>query len=287
MILVTGAAGKTGLAVIRALSRAKIESRALVYRLEHLHRAKTAGAAETIVGDMRESSTLDKALRDIDGVYHICPNVHPDELLIGQRIIEYSSKRSIASLVYHSVIHPQTEKMPHHWQKMRVEEAIFESNLPYVILQPAPYMQNLMAGWHSMISEDFYRIPYSPGTRLSLVDLDDVAEAAVAVLTSLEYRFGIYELCGTADLTQSEVASAFSEKLGHNIEAVQISIEEWRERAHAAELNPYALDALESMFRYYDRHGLSGNCKVLQWLLGREPTSLSDYIEREMSARLS
>ena len=63
--------------------------------------------------------------------------------------------------VYHSVLHPQTEKMNHHWQKMRVEEMIFESGLPFTILQPAPYMQNLLAGWKSIVEDGVLRVPYS------------------------------------------------------------------------------------------------------------------------------
>jgi hypothetical protein len=35
-------------------------------------------------------------------------------------------------LVYHSVLHPQTEQMPHHWHKLRVEEMLLESRLPWI-----------------------------------------------------------------------------------------------------------------------------------------------------------
>ena len=35
--------------------------------------------------------------------------------------------------------------MPHHWLKMRVEEKLFASGLPFTILQPAAYMQNVLA----------------------------------------------------------------------------------------------------------------------------------------------
>ena len=34
------------------------------------------------------------------------------------------------------------------------------------------------------------------------------------------------------------------------------------------------------MFRYYDRYGLIGNGNVLGWLLGRRPTSLSQFAAR-------
>ncbi len=64
--------------------------------------------------------------------------------MIGKLVIDEARKAGVKHFVYHSVLHPQTEKMNHHWQKMHVEEMIFESGLPFTILQPAPYMQNLL-----------------------------------------------------------------------------------------------------------------------------------------------
>ena len=60
-------------------------------------------------------------------------------------LAEAARRAGIRHLVYHSVLHPQVEAMPHHWQKMRVEEQLFAAGLPYTILQPAAYMQNVLA----------------------------------------------------------------------------------------------------------------------------------------------
>ncbi len=54
---------------------------------------------------------------------------------------------------------------------------LFASGLEITVLQPAAYMQNILAAWPA-VSEGVFRAPYPAGTRLSLVDLDDVAEAA-------------------------------------------------------------------------------------------------------------
>jgi hypothetical protein len=34
------------------------------------------------------------------------------------------------------------------------------------------------------------------------------------------------------------------------------------------------------MFRYYARYGLGGNDNTLRWLLGREPTTLPQFLSR-------
>jgi len=139
VILVTGAGGKTGRAFIRA--SAKTEAlRAFVHRAKHVSDLKALGAAEVVHGDMRGQAGLRAALQGIRAVYHICPNMSPDELDIGNLVIEAARTAGVEHFVYHSVLHPQTEKMNHHWQKLRVEEMLFESGLPFTLLQPAPYM---------------------------------------------------------------------------------------------------------------------------------------------------
>ena len=84
MILVTGANGKTGQAIIRALAAGDEAVRALVYRAEQIAPAKAAGARETVVGDLRDGATLRQAADGVRAVYHICPNAHSDEILIGR-----------------------------------------------------------------------------------------------------------------------------------------------------------------------------------------------------------
>ena len=85
--------------------------------------------------------------------------------------------------VIRSVFHPQVEAMPHHWRKMRVEEKLLASGLPFTILQPAAYMQNILAYWDDIAHRGRYALPYAPDSRLSSVDLEDVAQAAALVLT--------------------------------------------------------------------------------------------------------
>ncbi len=129
MILVTGAAGKTGREVIKRLAARGHHVRALVRRQEQADSLKHLGAVDFVVGDMGASDIMDKALAGVRAVYHICPNMHPAELAIGENAIRVAQAAGVERFVYHSVLHPQIERMAHHWQKMRVEEKLFESGL--------------------------------------------------------------------------------------------------------------------------------------------------------------
>ncbi|MGH2619700.1 MAG: SDR family oxidoreductase [Anaerolineales bacterium] len=280
MILVTGASGKTGQAVVAALARAGAVTRALVRRPSQIEVLANLGAREVMTADMRLTPDLRRAVENMRAVYHICPNVNPDEVEIGRKVITAAKEAGVDHLVLHSVLHPQTEQMPHHWNKLRVEETLFESDLNFTILRPTGYMQNLIAGWKGITEEGVLRNPYPVETRLSLVDLDDVAQTATMVLTQHGHTGATYELAGMAPLTQTEVAADLSEALGRPVRAETEPIETWEARARAAGVGNYQRATLIAMFHYYERHGLIGNPNTLRWLLGREPTTLVEFARR-------
>jgi len=284
MILVTGAAGKTGRAVVSALANKKQVVRALVRREEQVHEVKVLGATDVLVGDMRFNDTLERAVEGAESIYHICPNVSPDELKLGKSIVASAVSAKVGHFVFHSVLHPQVESMPHHWMKMRVEEVLLGSGLNFSILQPAPYMQNLQGQLSEIQERGVYSVPYSVDAPMSLVDLEDVAEAAAIVLTNPTHAGAIYELAGPEILTPNKMAEILSRHLNRAVHAAQVSLDLWRQRAQAAGLGGYQLETLEKMFVYYDHNGLWGNPLTLKTLLGRRPTSFSEYVKRTIQS---
>ncbi len=280
MILITGAAGKTGRAVIQRLVAKEQRVRGLVRRQEQAILLEQLGVWDTIAGDMRSQTTMDQAVLGVSAIYHICPNMHPEEMLIGEIVIRAAQSAGIERFVYHSVLHPQIEAMAHHWQKMRVEEMLLESGLSYTILQPAAYMQNVLVNWDRIVRQGVYAVPYALETRLSMVDLQDVAEAASAVLSEASHAGATYELCGAEVLSQKEIAIILGEQLGREIEGEHVPIEKWEQQAMSAGLSDYAVQTLVRMFRYYERNDFWGNPQVLGWLLGRSPTTFAGFLER-------
>lgn len=280
MILVTGASGKTGKAIITALVSRREAVRAFVHRADHADDLKALGVAEVIVGDLLDADAVRGAMDGVISVYHICPNVNPDEVEIGRIAIQSALATGVAHFVYHSVLHPQVEAMPHHWNKLRVEELLFASGLPFTILQPTAYMQNILGSWRSIVEQGVYPVPYPVETRLSLVDLDDVAKAAANVLTELGHTRAVYELVGTRGLTQTEVATVLDAKLGHPVRAESISHEEWAAGARASGMDDYQCETLLKMFRYYAEFGMLGNSNTLGWLLGHAPTTFPAFVAR-------
>src|ERR1700752_443610 len=293
MILITGAGGKTGRALIKSLSNVESVC-ALVHREEYVSVAQSLCAEKVVVGEMMDEAAIQSVMQGVRAIYHICPNMNPDETVIGNLVIDAAREGGVEHFIYHSVLHPQVEKMNHHWQKMRVEEVIFESELHFTILQPAPYMQNLLTNWKSIVEDGVLRVPYSVHSKISFIDLEDVAEAARVVLTESNHKNAIYELAGPPPMSHDEIAEIFSRVLKLEVRAEKEEIRDWRLRAERSErstrahskraqrMSEYAIDNLVRMFEYYDQWGLVGNPNALRWILGREPTTLESFTERTM-----
>jgi uncharacterized protein YbjT (DUF2867 family) len=282
MILITGAGGKTGRTLVRTLSRVE-GVRAFVNREAYVPVATSQGAESVVVGDLRDEPALRSAMQGVRAVYHICPNLSPDEELIGKLVITEARQIGVGHFVHHSVLHPQTEKMNHHWQKLRVEEMLLESGLPFTILQPAPYMQNLLAGWEGIVQDGALRVPYSVDSRFSFVDLEDVGAVAAVVLSDSSHIHATYEIAGTHPLSHVQVAEILGRVLNRSVRAEKEEIGAWQLRARR--LSDYAAENLIRMFEYYDEYGLAGNPNSLRWLLGREPVQLEAFIARTVRER--
>ena len=243
------------------------------------------GVADVIVGDVLDQFVIGQAVQGVRAIYHIAPNVSPDEATIGRNVIAAAQSAGVERFVFHSVLHPQIEAMPHHWQKMRVEELLFESGLPFTILQPTVYMQNVLASWNQIIENGRYPTPYSTKTRLSLVDLEDVAGAAALVLSGSGYGGATIELVGTRTMSQLEIAQSLADQLERPVEAETVSLEAWERVARSSGLGDYQVLALMKMFCYYERYGFTGNTNALSCLLGRQPTSFAEFVRRTISEK--
>jgi uncharacterized protein YbjT (DUF2867 family) len=229
---------------------------------------------------MESAEDIAQVVEGADKIYLIVPNVHPKEVEIGKAIIDAAKVAEVKHFVYHSVLYPQIEAMPHHWRKLRVEEELIQSGLAFTILQPANYMQNMLAYWPSIEAEGIFRLPYSIEAKSSPVDLQDVVEVVAKVLRSDDFFGGSYELAGPQSLSSIDMAEQIGKQLGKAVRAEEMDLSEWPAGARANGLDEDRLQTLSQMFSYYEDHNFTGNSQVLTQLLGRQPNNFADFLAR-------
>ncbi|RAI44368.1 SDR family oxidoreductase [Rhodoplanes roseus] len=283
MILVTGAAGKTGRHILRGLRALQRPVRALVHSDAARQQLEKLGVEETALGDMLHPPTLAGAMEGVNAVLHIGPAMHPKESVIGINVIDAARQSGVKRFVYSSVAHPQIEALVNHQAKLSVERYLIESGLAYTILQPMHYMQNVSVP--NVIGSGVLALPYSLDMPMSFLDLLDYGEVVVKVLAEDGHERATYHLCGPDHMSYRQVAELISRESGRSIEPRRISQEAAIEnfpivRSQGA----YAALGVERLFLYYDLFGLSGNSNILRWLLRRDPTNYAQYVKRELAA---
>lgn len=267
-VLVIGAAGKTGSAVSRVLLARGVRVRAAVRAGSPRRLGYAVDPSHRIEVDLVSGSGLAAAMDGASAVYHLAPNMHPDEVGIAERVLAAAAHAGIPRFVFHSVLHPHDHRMPHHLRKADAEEAVRRYPAGWTILQPAAYHQNLLPAALAGRVE----VPYSLDTPFTNVDVGDVARVAARVLTERGHHGATYELAGPESLTVRDLAVVARDVLQQDVEAVQIPLETWA-LTQGADLPDQPRHDLMAMFTAYDQSGLCGNSWVLAHLLGRPPTT--------------
>ena len=274
-VLVIGATGKTGRAVTRALASHEVDVRAAVRSTEAGKRAYAAGARSISVVDLESGVGFDEALAGVDAVYHLAPNMHPDEVGIAERVAAAAERAGLSRFVFHSVLHPDDVSMPHHLRKAEAEKVIRAHLSGVTVLRPAAYHQNLV----DAAASGRLTVPYSLDAPFTNVDLADVAEVAATVLTRVGHEGLTYDLAGPEVLSVRDLARVATDVVGRPVQAIRVEVAEWV-AGSGATLSAQARDDLVAMFASYDRGGLVGDPSTLRRLLGHEPGTWAQVLAR-------
>jgi uncharacterized protein YbjT (DUF2867 family) len=279
-VLVTGANGKTGRAVVAAIAKTGATVRAFIRKAEQAAALKALGAAESAVGDMDAPETIAPALKGCTALVHIGPPMHPDEKQMTAHFVRAAQAMDLPRFVYYSVMQPMRREVPHHARKLDTEEMLVESGQPYTIIQPTRYMQHLEPIWKEVVGQGIHAMPFNTRVKFNVVDLLDHAEVTAKAAVEDGHLYATYELAGPEALSQDDMAAIIAEVIKKPVRARQIPLDEMAAKARAAGASELRIDTMRKMNAHYDHSGFRGNANVLRWVLGREPTHYRAYVER-------
>ena len=268
-VLAVGAAGPSASLVVPELLKRGAFVRGFVHKPEDKATAENLGVTDVVVGELTDAASVAKAVAGMDAVFYIAPAALENEAEVGQKFVAAAKQAGVRRVVFSSVIHPVLSALVNHAAKAPVEEALIDSGMEYVFLEPGMFFQNLAPGWAKVKESGIFGEPYSMESRFTRVDYRDVAEVAAIALTEDRLLYGTFELCAEGNLNRHDVAALMSEILGHTVKPIKVEL------SPKAGLPP----KLTRMFDWYDRHSLLGNATTLRAILGREPRTLRAFLE--------
>ncbi|MCK6371262.1 MAG: NAD(P)H-binding protein, partial [Gammaproteobacteria bacterium] len=181
MILLTGVTGKTGGETARQLLGSGIPLRALVRDEATAPTLKAAGV-EIVVGDMADAEAVRRALDGVEKALLILPNGRTQQANETQ-FTDLARAAGVGQLVKMSsmeaVAHAKTPIPRAHWA---VEEYIRASGVPWTMIKPNFFMQNLLSSAASIRTQQRFSLPMGDGTT-GMADIRDIAAVCARVLT--------------------------------------------------------------------------------------------------------
>ena len=229
--LVTGATGNQGRAVTEALLRKGHRVRALT-RGSDTQAAKPLKerGAEVVVGDNDDRESLEQAMSGVDAVFAMTtPAAGVDvEVRHGKAIADAAKAAGVRHLVYSSAANAdQQTGIPHFDSKYEVEQHIRKLDVPWTIVAPAFFMNNVLFPWNlSDLRRGQLRQALPPGRKLQQISPQDIGSFSSLVIERRDPFIGRRIDIGADELTGPEMAAALSKAIGRPIEYDEQSLEE-------------------------------------------------------------
>jgi uncharacterized protein YbjT (DUF2867 family) len=216
-VLVTGATGNTGSLLVPALLKAGVDVRVFVRNEAKAKPLKDLGA-EVVSGDLDEPGTILPAVKNVDKIYLLTWNGET-QLKQAENVINAAKYEGVPYIVRHSMWGPENSRIIKQGDK--IEEMIKSSGLQWTLLKPTFYMQNTMMAAQTISSGGVIYWDMKDG-RLGMIDVRDIADSALAVITGEGHEGKSYILTGPGAISFNDVANTFSRVLDKEVKYVNV-----------------------------------------------------------------
>ncbi|GAA0966543.1 NmrA family NAD(P)-binding protein [Actinocorallia libanotica] len=256
-VLVIGATGKTGSRVITRLNERG-----------HAVRGVSRNTEIPFVWEKRE--TWPEALRGAGAVYI---SYSPDLAAPGapadiEAFVAAAADAGVERLVLLS------GRGEHN--AVRCEEIVRGSGLPYTLLRASWFAQNFTEG--PLLGPVLDGLIAMPAGEVAepFIDLDDLADVAVAALTDARHEGRLYELTGPELLTFHEAAARITEAAGRPVAYLPVTLEQFHAELSRQAGPEYAHLLTELCREVFDGRNASLGHGVRE-ALGREPRDFASF----------
>jgi uncharacterized protein YbjT (DUF2867 family) len=276
-VLVTGATGNVGSAVIREL----LERGAAVRAFVRGSAAKLPDGVERAVGDFEDVSSIRAALAGVDRVF-LASADGPRKVEHETAVIDSAADAELIVKASTLGARAGSPLKPFDWNG-RIEAHLRDSAAPWVVLASAFYMTNLLAAADPVRAQGILPAPAADG-RIAMIDPRDVGAVAASVLTGTGHDRRTYRLTGPAAIGYHDVASALASATGAPVHYVDVPPAAAHERLAADGLPDWLVGHLDGVFALIRDGAFEETTDTVRVITGREPRSFADFARDHRAA---
>jgi uncharacterized protein YbjT (DUF2867 family) len=277
-ILVTGATGNVGSRLVRRL---KDKGRA-VRAFARNAASKAMDGVEAAPGDFTDKASLREAMAGVDAVYLLSAG---DQLSVHEaNAIEAAKAAGVKLIVKHSVAGAQYNAPGFPSWHRAGEERLEASGVPYVFLRPASFASNALY-WAGSIKGQGTVYGALGEAAIPVIDPEDIAEAAAAVLTTPGHEGKAYELSGPEALTTAQQVEAVGRAIGKDLKYVNVPDDAAKQSMLGMGMSPAYVDAMISLIQMLRGIGrIEPYPGDVEKLTGHKPRSFGQWAETNAGA---
>jgi uncharacterized protein YbjT (DUF2867 family) len=269
MILVTGATGNAGGAVVRAVVGVGEDVRALVRDPGRF--APPPPGVEAVAGDLDRPESLAAALAGVRGVFLLSgfrdmPGLLAEIRRAGvEQVVLLSSSAAPGGDLGNAVAR----------YHILSEAAVRDAGIPWTFLQPNGFMTNTFRWLPQLRAGDVVRAPF-PDVRVATIDPEDLGAVAAAALTTGGHEGRAYRLSGPESLLPADRVAVLAKVLGRALRFEGQSDAEARAEMTTTTPPQY----VDAFFRFF-ADGTLDESKVLstvEEITGRPPRTFEQWV---------
>jgi uncharacterized protein YbjT (DUF2867 family) len=282
MILVTGATGLNGTAVIREFARHDAPVRALVRDRAKARAFDALPTVEVVEGDMQKPESLAAALDGVERALMIS-SATPQMADTQRAFIDACRKAGVRHVVKFSGAESSIGFDPQKFRFTRmheeVERYLERSGLAWTHLRPSQFMQVYLRETPTIVAQGAIFLP-AAAINLSPIDVEDIAKIVFALLRDGGHEGKSYDMTGPEALTMMEIADRISRAIGKAVRYVSVRPEDRRRSLLAAGLPPAVVDALDEQTTERLKHPHSKVDLSTHTTFGVRPTTFAEFVSR-------
>jgi len=275
MILITGASGSVGKAVLQEASRREFKVRAMYRSKEDA--AKAPSGCEAVLADFADKQSLRKALDGVDSVYVVCSPI-PQLVELESNMLDACKECGVKHVVLNSALGAGDYPKSFPGWHRKVEDQLKASRMRHTILRPNGFLQNIATYNAPSIRAQGAFYASMGDAKVSYLDVGDIAVVAVEALQGGAHSGKTYELHGPEAISNHELAKRISKVAGRTVNYVDIPESAQREAMLGLGMPEWQVTALLELQQYYKQGGGAKTDSLLKTLTGRESVTLDQYL---------
>lgn len=276
-ILVTGATGNLGRAVVNELTQNGLHVKAGSTRPPN---TETSPGVERVRLIYEEPDSFDTALKEVSGVFLMAPPMDPEASKKLAPFIDTAKAAGVNHIVFNSALGVDyNEEAP-----LRMcERYVMASGMNTTILRPNFFMENFSTGFLApMIADGGIFLAAGDG-KTSFISTMDIAE--VASLAFQENRFGVeYNLTGPEALDHAQAANIISETIGKDVTYHALEEAEMLQGARDIGMPEGAVQYMAMLYGAVRQGLMAAVTNDVEKTTGHAPLSFSKFARRDATA---